>query len=49
MGGYIGEVLGVEGGGGGGLVTDPQVNPRLSSLNLGSLLTVMRDNSTVLF
>ena len=48
MGGYIGEVLGVEGGGG-GLVTDPQVNPRLSSLNLGSLLTVMRDNSTVLF
>ena len=48
MGGYIGEVVGV-GGGGGGLVTDPQVNPRLSSLNLGSLLTVMRDNSTVLF
>lgn len=47
MGGYIGEVLGV--GGVGGLVTDPQVNPRLSSLNLGSLLTVMRDNSTVLF
>ena len=47
MGRYIGEVLGV--GGVGGLVTDPQVNPRLSSLNLGSLLTVMRDNSTVLF
>ena len=47
MGGYIGEGLGV--GGRGRLVTDPQVNPRLSSLNLGSLLTVMRDNSTVLF